>query len=255
MIVYVAGYPKSGTTWFTRLLGDALRCPSGGSLPQEDAREIATEGWDRRSDTVVRKGHFSLLDTVSMQPVYRPHKLHWKVLLEKEHRVVFVVRDPRDIAVSGAHHWKIPLMSCIKNMIFGTNGFRSMGPWTKYINGWTEKLSKFDGVLCRYEDMLIGHAKLQELLDRLRLQAEPQHVKEAYERQSFKNRVADIVERNGKGYNLGKEFNLRFMRKGIAGDWKNHFTRQEAFEAEAYFGELLRHFKYESDSLWWKDIR
>lgn len=254
MIIYVSGYPKSGTTWITRLLGDALWCPTGGSLIAEDNKEIAAEGWDRSSNTVIRKGHFSLLDTASMQPVYRAHKLHWKALQSEEHRVVFVVRDPRDIAVSGAHHWNIPLKSCIQNMVFGTNGFRSMGPWAEYINGWMEKLNKFDGVLCHYEDMLNGHTKLRGLLDKLGLQVEPQHLKEAYERQSFKNRVADIVERNGKGYNLGKEFNLRFMRKGIAGDWKNHFTRQEAFETEAYFGELLRYFGYESTPLWWKEV-
>lgn len=255
MIIYVAGYPKSGTTWITRLLGDALSCPTGGSLAREDDREIATEGWNRNSDRVVRKGHFSLFDTHSLQPVLRPHQLHWKALREKDHRVVFVIRDPRDIAVSGAYHWKIPMKSCIENMILGTNSFRSMGPWAKYVLAWMEKLDKFDGVLCHYEDMLNGHTYLRRILHRLSFQVEPQHVKEAYERQSFKNRVADINASNGEKYNLGKEFNLRFMRKGIAGDWKNHFSRQEAFETEAHFGELLRYFGYEHTPLWWKDIQ
>jgi hypothetical protein len=253
--IYVSGYPKSGTTYFTRLLGDALWCPTGGSLPREDDREIATEGQDRLSDKIVRKGHFKLLDIPTTNPVTRPHQLHWRAITPDGHRVIFVIRDPRDIAVSASFYWRVPLKSTIQNMVFGTNSFRALGPWTEYVQDWLDTMHKFNGILVHYEDMLQGHLKLVGLLDKLRFyQLDMQHVKEAYKRQSFKSRVADIAGDNGTSYNLGQEFNLRFMRKGIAGDWKNHFGRQEAFEAEAHFGELLRYFNYESDSLWWKEL-
>ena len=253
MIIYVAGYQKSGTTWITRLLGDVLDCKTGGSLPKEDQREIATEGLDRNWNTTVRKGHFILSDQVSLEPVTQPHVLKWQSLRSEEHRVVFVVRDPRDIAVSAAHHWNIPVDSSMRNMALGTNNFRHTGPWTAYIDEWIHRYDQFVCAMIHYEDMLKGPQALANLLARMNFVLSEERIPAAYERQSFANRLAD-VKKNGHEYPLGKEFNLRFMRKGIAGDWRNHFNRTMAFDAETYFGDLLRFFLYESDAHWWKEL-
>ncbi len=254
MTIYVAGYPKSGTTWITRLLGDVLRCKTGGSLPAEDKKEIAAEVYGEDSHIMIRKGHFVLMDTVASLPVIKPHRLQWKGLHEPSHKVVLVVRDPRDIAVSGAHHWKVSVDSFLQDMIKGTNGMRTMGPWFVFMREWLAKYKEFDAVIVRYEDMLQGADSLEKLLNDLRFIVNNQMIAEAYERQSFQNRVIDIIQ-NGHNYNLGRAFNLRFMRKGVAGDWRNHFTRTAAFDAEVNFGELLSYFKYESNSLWWEEIK
>jgi len=253
MIIYVAGYPKSGTTWITRLLGDVLACRSGGSIPSEDKNEIATEYFGTNSEYFVRKGHFILNDRYSSNPVRKPHVMHWKGLDPELHKVVFVVRDPRDIAVSGAHHWKIPVYRFLENMISGTNGVRLFGPWHVYIDSWLSKRENVQFVSVRYEDMLEGSHALASLLLELGYDEHLQKVRNAYERQSFENRLRDIRE-VGDTYPLGKAFNLRFMRKGKAGDWRNHFTRSDAFNAETCFGDLLRRLGYESDAFWWKEI-
>lgn len=254
MIVYVAGYPKSGTTWITRLLGDALNCPTGGSMPKEDSREIATEGLDRPREHIVRKGHFVLDDIPSSNPVTSPHRLSWKGLTDSKHRVVFVIRDPRDISVSSAFHWKIPVSSSLRNMSIGTNSFRFTGPWNSYISGWLEKIDRFDGQILYYEKMLQnGSSELLKLLRSLDFSFDQKYVEEAFERQSFENRVKDIQEK-GQRYNLGQDFNLKFMRKGIIGDWRNHFDRATAFDSEVAFGQLLRYFNYEQNAEWWKEI-
>ena len=252
MIVYVAGYPKSGTTWITRLLGDVLNCKTGGSLPAEDKKEIATEVYGD-ADITVRKGHFVLMDTVASSPVIKPHRLQWKGLRKRNHKVVLVVRDPRDIAVSGAFHWKVPVSSFLMDMIKGTNGMRTMGSWNIFMHEWLAKYKKFDAIIVRYEDILQGPASFEKLLTDLRFFVNNKMIAESYERQNFKNRITDIVQ-NGHNYNLGKAFNLRFMRKGIVGDWRNHFTRADALDTETHFGELLSYFNYESDPLWWKNI-
>lgn len=254
MIVYVAGYPKSGTTWITRLLGDALNCKTGGSKPSEDRLEIASNTeLNRHWDIIIRKGHFVLTDDPSFTPVARPHQMSWRGLKSDEHKVVFIVRDPRDIAVSGSYHWKVSVSDFVHDMVTGCNGVRSIGPWSCYVNAWLERYEKFGAILVRYEDMLEGPEVLTHLLQNLGFSRDRAEVVEAYERQRFENRVKDIQE-NGNSYARGKAFNLRFMRKGIAGDWRNHFTREEAFETEAHFGDLLRHFNYESNPHWWKEI-
>ena len=253
MIIYVAGYPKSGTTWITRLLGDVLSCKTGGSLPAEDKKEIATAVYGEDSYITIRKGHFVLMDTIASSPVIKPHRLQWKGLRESSHKVVLIVRDPRDIAVSGAFHWKVSVSSFLTDMIKGTNGMRTMGPWNVFMREWLAKYKKFDAVIVRYEDMLQGANSLEKLLNDLRFIVNNQIIAESYERQNFQNRIADVIQ-NGHNYNLGKAFNLKFMRKGIAGDWRNHFTREDAKKSESHFGDLLRHFDYEQDPLWWKKI-
>lgn len=254
MIVYVAGYPKSGTTWITRLLGDALDCRTGGSMPSEDRNEIATEGHDRNPHMTVRKGHFVVSHEPTANPVTHAHRLNWKGLRPAEHRVILVVRDPRDIAVSGSYHWRVSISRFINDMIRGTNGLRRIGPLCVYMKAWLEMYEKFAVPIVRYEDMLESPRPLARVLEQIGFDLSAKRIREAYDRQSFKKRREHIMRR-GQNYNLGKDFNLRFMRKGIAGDWRNHFNRAEAFETEAHFGDLLRYFNYESNPKWWKEIR
>lgn len=254
MTIYVAGYTKSGTTWITRLLGDVLNCKTGGSLPADDEKEVATETFGEDSGFTIRKGHFVLMDTIASQPVTKSHRLQWKALRPKDHKVVLMVRDPRDIAVSGSFYKrKVSVSSFLNDMIKGTNAVRSMGPWNVFMDEWLAKYKKFDAVIVRYEDILQGPASFEKLLTDLGFFVNNKMIAESYERQNFKNRVADIM-RNGHNYKLGKVLNLKFMRKGIAGDWRNHFTRADARNAETHFGELLSYFKYESDPSWWEKI-
>ena len=253
MIVYVAGYPKSGTTWITRLFGDALNCRTGGSISKEDQNEIATEGLDRSWDLTIRKGHFILSDETAAEPVTKAHTIKWKALRPEDHRVVFVVRDPRDIAVSAAYHWNIPVDSSLQNMAIGTNNFRFCGSWKSYVNEWLTRLDRLPAVIVRYEDMLISPGEFLQMLSKMGFVFDQTRAVAAYRRQSFANRLVD-VKKNGHEYPRGKDFNLKFMRKGIAGDWRNHFNRTMAFDAETHFSELLQTLGYESSSTWWKEI-
>jgi hypothetical protein len=139
-------------------------------------------------------------------------------------------------------------------MTMGTNSFRFVGSWKKYMTDWMERWGKFVCTIVRYEDMLIGPETLLDMFVSMNFVVNEEETEKAYGRQSFPNRVRDIEE-NGNRYNLGKKFNQKFMRKGIAGDWRNHFTRELAFDAETVFGDLLRFFHYESDSNWWKEMQ
>ena len=42
--IVIAGYPKSGNTWLTRLVAEVLKCPVVGFLEQPQNNEIAIEG-------------------------------------------------------------------------------------------------------------------------------------------------------------------------------------------------------------------
>lgn len=100
--VYVIGYPKSGTTWLARLLGDVLDSPVGSTHLPGNATAIATEGQGRQGGHYVRQGH--------PLPVTRKPKNHLELAYQLgDGRIVLMLRDPRDICVSGAYHWGRPL--------------------------------------------------------------------------------------------------------------------------------------------------
>lgn len=85
--IYVVGFPKSGNTWLTRLLADVLNCPSTGIFTDY---EMAAEGHDRISNFIVVKTHHS----VGAAP---------NELLQSA-SVVYIIRDIRDVLVSGFFH-------------------------------------------------------------------------------------------------------------------------------------------------------
>ena len=88
--IHVVGYPKSGTTWLTRLIGDALDSPTGSGYALHD-REPATEGWDRPGPYLVLKSHHSGYD---LPDHLRPASG------DRPAPVIYLVRDIRDVVVS-----------------------------------------------------------------------------------------------------------------------------------------------------------
>ena len=90
--IIVVGYPKSGCTWATRLVAELVGCPVGGFW-QSDKKEIAVEGEDRISDYRCYKSHHQLAE-LGVQPN------------EPESWIIYILRDPRDIAISGANHFQ-----------------------------------------------------------------------------------------------------------------------------------------------------
>lgn len=244
--IYVTGYPKSGTTWLTRLLGDALDCPTGGCTSKYDSKEIASEGRSRQSEYVVRKGHFVLVGPEDYQS---GHFLTEEMV--QRNPTVHIIRDPRDIAVSAGYHWgKCSLSAIMQNMSLGKGCFRHCGQWDEYVERWLP--------LCptvRYENLLKdGLSELTRVILELGFEPpEPRKLEIVIARQAFDKRVEHIQE-YGEMYPLGKEFNLKFMRKGISGDWRNHFDKWLAYRFWFRFGSKIRELGYEEDDEWYKEI-
>jgi hypothetical protein len=95
----------------------------------------------------------------------------------------------------------------------------------------------------RYEDLLERpHREVQKLLRFLGADSTEGVVRECVEAASF--------ERLSEGRERGQEDTSSFYRKGVSGDWKNHFTERDKriFKDEA--GKLLIELGYERDLDW-----
>ncbi|MHC5016454.1 MAG: sulfotransferase domain-containing protein [Planctomycetota bacterium] len=224
-LVFVLGYPKSGTTWASQLVADYLRLP----FPR-----------------------FSLLP-IACEAVVQGHQRVWK----SYRRGVYVLRDGRDALVSqyfqltrhipeGDHP---PLTRAQRRALPGlVNKSDVRGNMTAFIERQLTKpvgarvhwgihaRSYFEAsnrniAFVRYEDLLSdGEAALAAVVSHLT------------------GEDADLERVRLRA--RGQEDRTSFLRKGKAGDWVNHFTVEAAEIFDRHCGDMLIEAGYEPDHSW-----
>jgi hypothetical protein len=244
----VVGYPRSGNTFTSRLLGDALDSPVAGYL---NAHPIAEEGVDRPGEYTIRQLHLRLSHADSDRLL--PDAWTFAARRWQGEKVAFLLRDPRDVAVSVMYYWRMGgIDEALEAMFRGGAPLTGVGPWARFVTPWLE--SNIPQCLC-YEDLIEDTAgEITMLLNGLGIPLpDPAMLKAAVLRQSFEVRKAEL-EANGDRYMYGKEIQLHNLRKGIPGDWIYHFQRRQAQAAEIMWGDLLRRLGYETEPDWWMEI-
>lgn len=236
--IYIAGYPKSGSTWLTRLVADALDSPAGQPFEGFN-RDWVAEGKERPGPFVVRRGHF-IIDDEGPAAVYKNVSINSNEAVD--HKFIFIIRDPRDIAVSLAFHMNETMEWAAGKL---TRGYNNYGIWADYIKSW------FNADLCfswvRYEDLLT-HPDVELIcaFDKLELPVDMDQLLIACHRQSFSERKK-YTQQHGNELPRGKGFQERFLRKGIAGDYNNHLTPKLQEEIIAANGGVMTSFGYEAN--------
>ena len=229
----VTEYPKSGGSWVAQMLADYFHVP----FPQ------------------------------SRRPHFEPCVMHGHHLYSKNFRNIFcVMRDGRDIMVSYYFHLlfehdrnnpvfvrrsrkKMPFTDpddVKKNLpafieytfTTGTRGLTKF-TWNQFVTSWADK----DVAILRYEDLVRDAAEvLRDAVGKV-TGAEPNIARlvEIREKYSFRSQA---------GREPGVEDRKSFMRKGIAGDWKSHFTGEACQVFDHYAGDTLVRMWYERDRTW-----
>ncbi|OGF14604.1 hypothetical protein A3G56_01640 [Candidatus Falkowbacteria bacterium RIFCSPLOWO2_12_FULL_45_10] len=213
MIITVAGYVKSGSTWLARLLGEAIDCPIKGYKAEKMSRanETAIEGLNRKSEHEIWKSH-------SPAPEHDPKK------------TVVIQRDPRDIAVSGHHLYTVKpsineMLDCLAE---GKGGFLKPTYWTPYKKYYQDfRAAGFH--IVRYEDLIDRPvAELEKMIRHLGIEPDRDRIAKAVHNQSFKVKKRKFLFR----LELKKYF---YMRKGVYGEYKKEFSGEELAKAERLF--------------------
>ena len=239
-LVFVVGYPKSGSTWVAQLVSHCLELP----FPR-----------------------FSLLP-IGCPAVVLGHKRVWK----SYPRGVYVVRDGRDAIVSqfffqlsqipdGDH----PQLTGLQRRSFPNlvnkaelggvfddflarqlvNPIAAHANWATHVRSYFE-VANPNMSLVRYEDLHTdGVATLVRVVTELSDEpADPDRAREAVERFMFCKQSA----------RRGKLPNPAWLRKGRAGDWTNHFTRTAAEHFDRVCGDMLIKMGYECDHSWVESV-
>ena len=229
--IIVVGYPKSGCTWATRLVAELVGCPVAGFW-DSDKKEIAVEGQERFSDYRVYKSHhqFSELNFV-------PNDF--------DTRLIYLLRDPRDIAISGASHFQFnrfpKLVALFRALPRGEKFYRhtlhpllvrqsyrleqmteallhgsaSVHNWVRV--SWREHwrpYQKIDVPIIRYEDLLVSpNEQCRRVLQYLGLERSAAQIATAIDNQSFARKKQTLLQQGETG-------RAKFLRAGKSEQWR-----------------------------------
>jgi hypothetical protein len=244
--ILVVGFTKSGNTWLSRLLSDALDWPVRGI---NGARPLSEQGEDHRDGHVIRQLHL-YPDASGSHYSAVPHQYTLNTdKVTEHHKIVHIIRDPRDVAVAINYYWGIKNLQRVITKVMATGEHPLWGcGWVQYVEAW--RTTHVPVVETRYEwlhaDTLL---ELQRILDRFELRA-VKPLGEVIERQSIDVKRKDIVE-NGEHLAHGKGAQLTNLRAGRVGDWRQEFSEEdiEAF-ADLYTMAMLK-LSYEDDPEWY----
>jgi hypothetical protein len=202
-------------------------------------------------------------------PLLTPETIKEIARIYPEAKIIHIIRDGRDAAVSAVHHsWNFGKIRKggeasakrtthrkrdpheMRNMgesIFAEGQLRKFAAeWSARVSSTVEDGPTLPGngyVEVRYEDLLERpEEEVRRLLEFLRAEASEKTVKMCVNAASFK--------KLSKGRMRGQEDPTSFFRKGIAGDWRNVFTEQDKVLFKKVAGSLLIRLGYEKDDSW-----
>lgn len=257
---WLASYPKSGNTW----LRMALWSLGEGGVPIDLSRHHAlapmasararfdsamdidssllteAEGTALRprfyafeaasaSGGLLRKVHDLWMLTPAGEPLFPPAVTK---------ATIYVARDPRDVAVSFAHHKGQPVAEVIASMADPEAGLtvsrrrpgyqfpQRIGTWSMHVTSWLDAPAMPVPLLLRYEDISADpHAALTRAAQHLGWQADPDAIARAVAATRFD--VLQAAEAR-TGFAEKPPTAQSFFRRGVVGGWRDTLSADEA---------------------------
>lgn len=234
MRILIVEYPKSGGNWLVNLLGDALSLDKRDIYINNDytAFNVSLHPWYEGMAS------FNLTESC----VIKSHELPGSVLHNFPSHRIHLIRDCRDVIVS---KYFFERDFCVRNGIYKEFNIsfddfvaKTAGEWATFVRAWKPE----NVVTAHYEYLLRDAlAEIKSLLRALCLQ-----VDEAVLMAAIRNNTKDNMKKS-----LDKAFQYNtFVRKGIEGDWKNHFSEGHKKMVKDCAGTELIMAGYEENNDW-----
>ncbi|XP_060644098.2 sulfotransferase 2B1-like [Anolis sagrei] len=250
--VLLVTYPKSGTTWMQEIL--TFIHSEGDPEPAKTIPNWARLPWLEHlyMGTLMEPKGPRLLTT------HLPYPALEEALAKAKPKVIYVARNPKDVAVSYYHFCRMAnffpdpgsFEEFAQKFLDGTVHY---GSWFEHIKGWLSCQDELNITYFTYEEL---HQDLEGCVERLSaflgLPMKPGLVESIRMHCSFasmsKNTMVNTTLIPKEILDTSKG---QFMRKGIAGDWKNHFSAPLSERFNTKFQEELggqaKHFQWVMD--------
>ncbi|XP_028740757.1 probable alcohol sulfotransferase [Peromyscus leucopus] len=239
----IVSYPKSGTNWLIEII---CLIQTKGNPKWIQSVPI----WDRSPWIETKRGFPILINKEGprLMSSHLPLHLFPKSFFTSKAKVIYVIRNPRDIIVSG--YFFLRNTNLIDNPeSLGTyiewflKGNVPYGSWFEHTRDWLSMRKNDNFLLLSYEEMKKNtRGTIEKICDFLGKKLEPDELDLVLKYSSFQA----MKENKMSNYSLVREVvitkGLVLTRKGVAGDWKNHFTVAQAENFDKVFQEKMAGF-------------
>lgn len=234
--IIISEFPKSGGSWIVSMIGDALGIPCRDIYmrPGFDLFDGKKHPWYQGAAEY----------DFPTQCVIKSHEKPNSGAINFDVTQIHLFRDGRDVVVS---KYFFDRDFCIKNGItssfdddFDSYVERTSYEWASYVLAWREQPTVSSTQYERYLDDPVRELRaLIFEISGVRLD------------ESYLSSVVSRYTRAKFSASLDAAFSHNtFVRKGIAGDWKNHFSERNVSAFKSIAGDALIALGYESDQKW-----
>ncbi|MBV9539333.1 MAG: sulfotransferase domain-containing protein [Acidisphaera sp.] len=268
-LVWLASYPKSGNTWLRAFLHNYLRRTTAPhdinrlhelTLAESDVAHFARHAPQDSLDiaTVQRLRPSVHREFTTASPTLVFVKTHNASLVvagvslvtpEVTAGAIYLVRDPRDVAVSYARHLGLAIEDVIALMADpeaaiggdGRNVYERLSSWSVHVHFWTRRPDPSLHVM-RYEDVLVDpHGAFGDVVRFLGGEPRPHDLARAVSFSAFGSLQAQERE---FGFAERPPGMAAFFREGRSGGWRSVLTRGQAARIERTHGREMARFGY-----------
>ncbi|XP_073413765.1 sulfotransferase 6B1-like [Dendrobates tinctorius] len=226
----IATYPKNGTNWLIQILYEMVSVVHNKeplldtTMIEFGSPEILARFQDRPSPRIIST-HLQFKDIP-------------KSIFEKKVKILLVLRNPKDTAISfyNFHNSMPPLPSYNSwDMFFKdfTIGKVCYGQYFDFVAAWEKHFNDKTMMAITFEDMKMDFpTTLKKISEFYQLPLNEEQIELVASRTSFNSMKEQSENTHGK---LGDSF----FRKGEIGDWKNYFTEDQSKVVDAMFEKYL----------------
>ncbi|XP_070589496.1 amine sulfotransferase-like [Erythrolamprus reginae] len=239
--IFIITYPKSGTIWTQNIV--SLILYEGHRDGTENVTLIDRAPW-----LEYNLFHVDLPSRPSPRVIssHLPYYLVPKGLQHRKGKIIYMLRNPKDVFVSSYHFTQSPVkMQPIKDFDTFLGKFLAgevfCSSWLDHVEGWYAHREDFNILFLFYEEMQKDlRSSVLKICNLLGRELTEMEVDDVVDKATFDNMKMDPranYKFTSSAYPLfGKK---EFLRKGIVGDWKNNMTVAQSEKFDRVFKERM----------------
>lgn len=236
---FLVSYPRSGSTWTRFLIANLIH--PGKAVTFANIEELIPDCEAHSSRYLKRLRGPRMIKSHE----YFDHRYR---------RVIYLVRDPRDVAFS-YHNFQrkylqiqddYPLERYISDFVAGRLSSSDWGTWGENVGSWLACLDRPSFLLVRYEDLMSDPMlQLGRIARFIEIEASTELRASAIERSSAQRmRVLERTQGSQWITTRDKRQDIPFVGAASMGSWKERLSPASIAEIEAAWGPLMVQLGY-----------